>query len=152
VGYSLPRCDLRLHVEYKYTNKYTMQRYKLSVFCNCFFVPTSFSWNSIHSVMRLVGVSTFVPIIVILWNHWQASKSLSWLTFEVFVCLCFRVTRRFMLRMQRELNRCTVNLRSSLYCASWHKNSSEVILSVVAHICLKWSHDKFGMRDLHSWL
>jgi len=26
------------------------------------------------------------------------------LAFEVFLCLYFRVTRRFMLRMQRELN------------------------------------------------
>jgi len=69
VGYCLPRCDLRLRVEYKYTNKYTIQRsYKLSVF-NCFFVPTPFSWNSVHSVMRLVGVSIFVPIVVIPWNH-----------------------------------------------------------------------------------
>ena len=54
--------------------------------------------------MRLVGVSILVPIIVFLWHHWQASKSLSWLAFEVFLCLCFRVTRRFMLKMQRELN------------------------------------------------
>jgi len=28
--------------------------------------------------------------------------------------------------------------------------SSEVILSVAAHIHLKWSHSKFGMHDLHS--
>jgi len=24
-------------------------------------------------------------------------------------------------------------------------------LSAAAHICWKWSHDKFGMHDLHSW-
>ena len=54
MGYSLLRCDLRLHVEYKYTNKYTIQRpCKLSVFSR-YFVPTSFSWNSVHSVMRLL--------------------------------------------------------------------------------------------------
>jgi len=35
--------------------------------------------------------------------------SLSCLAFEVFLCLYFRVTRRFMLRMQRELNRCNIS-------------------------------------------
>jgi len=54
--------------------------------------------------MRLFGVSIFVPTLVFPWNHWQAPKSFSWLAFEVFVCLYVRVTRRFMLRMQRELN------------------------------------------------
>jgi len=31
------------------------------------------------------------------------------------------------------------------------KNSYEVILSVVAHVSSKWSHDKFSIHDLHSW-
>jgi len=34
---------------------------------------------------------------------------------------------------------------------SHETNISEVIFSVAAHICLKWSHDKFGMHDLHHW-
>jgi len=40
------------------------------------------------------SVLVFVTITAIPWNRWQASKSLSWLAFEVFICLCFRVTRR----------------------------------------------------------
>jgi len=39
---------------YDSSNKYTIQRpCKPSVF-GCYFVPTSFSWNSVHSVMRLL--------------------------------------------------------------------------------------------------
>jgi len=39
-------------------------------------------------MMRLFGVSIFVPIIVISYNHWQASKLLSWLLLKSsFVCV-----------------------------------------------------------------
>jgi len=61
------------------------------------------------------GVPIFVLIIVIPWNHWQASKSLSWLAFEVFLCLYFRVTRRFMLRMQHEFNTTHCSARMLLF-------------------------------------
>jgi len=42
------------------------------------------------------------------------------LAFEVFLCLYFRVTRRFMLRMQRELN--TKYLKLSRYCCGQWSN------------------------------
>jgi len=53
------------------------------------------------------GVPIFFPIITIQWDHRQASRSFSWFAFkiaEVFYYIYSRIKRRFMLRMQRELN------------------------------------------------
>jgi len=92
---------LTIHVEYKYT---IQCRYKTSVL-GCYIVPTSHSWNSIHLVMRLLTL-TFECFFVfaVQWYFWQSSKLFSELAFEDFLCLYYRVTSRFMLRMQRELN------------------------------------------------
>ena len=72
-----------------------------------FFVVALFQLHSFRIQFILwcdFSVIVFVPITVISWNRWQTSKLLSWFVFEVFLCLYFRVRRRFMLRMQRELN------------------------------------------------
>jgi len=56
--------------------------------------------------MRLLTL-TFVCFrfgFAIQWDYWQSSKLFSKLAFEDFLCLYFRVKRRFMLRMQCELN------------------------------------------------
>jgi len=46
----------------------------------------------------------FFFVFAVQWYYWQSSKLFSELAFEDFLCLYFRVTRRFMLRMQRKLN------------------------------------------------
>ena len=83
-------------------------RYKTSVL-GCYTVPTSYSWNSIQLVMRLLTLTfeCFFFVFAIQWYYGQSSKLFSELAFEDFLCLYFRVTRRFMLRMQRELNKFT---------------------------------------------
>jgi len=39
---------------YDSLNKYTIKRPCKPSFFSCYFVPTSFSWNSVHSVIRLL--------------------------------------------------------------------------------------------------
>jgi len=49
----------------------------------------------------------FFPVIAIQWNQRQTSRSFSWLAFEVIEILnqlYSRIKRRFMMRLQRELN------------------------------------------------
>jgi len=51
LGVTYNTCEVYL---YDSLNKYTIQRpFKPSVF-SCYFLPTSFSWNSVHLVMRLL--------------------------------------------------------------------------------------------------
>ena len=67
--------------------------------------------------MRLLTLTFVCFVIAIQRDYWQSSKLFSKLAFEDFLCLYFRVKRRFMLRMQRELNRGKLNHGST--CTTW---------------------------------
>ena len=83
LGYSLPHCHLRLHVEYKYTIVRINTRHNVRV--NYMFLAVAlFQLHSfrIQSVLWCnFCVPVFVPITAISWNRWLASKLLSWLAF-----------------------------------------------------------------------
>ena len=103
--------------------------------------------------MRLLTLTfeCFFFVFAVQWYYWQSSKLFSELAFEDFLCLYFRVTRRFKLRMQRELNSrlnflshyvpYTVNLGSRLYFIPMH-----ILCCVVENYANQQGH-KEGRRQ-----
>ena len=102
----------------------------------------------------------FFFVFAIQWYYWQSSKLFSELAFEDFLCLYFRVTRCFMLRLQCELNapqvapyqmcllwplRCCLCM-FQLYWVAW-----PCFVQRCVHVLIVCEKSKLSRCDVHLW-
>jgi len=134
-GYSLPGCDLQYM--WSISTQHNVIIKQVSLVVTLFQLRTP--GNSIPLVMRLLTLTfeCFFFVFAVQWYHWQSSKLFSELEFEDFLCLHFRVTRRFMLRMQHELNT----------TLSKYEQNKHFIQKAP---CFRWSFYCFGMLQVHA--